>query len=118
MEGYYGVDVTPLIIGSFALEPRVELFSTVSAAQQREKELIDSGVPITFIDVHPPAKPGTHFLVRGREWIDHAVRGGISRRNGEDRWDTQGNHNNEALLPCDRLRRSIWPIKRGCRRAS
>lgn len=64
IERYYGVDITPLIIGSFSLEPRVEIFPTISAAKQREREVINSGVPITFIDAHPSAKAGTHFLVR------------------------------------------------------
>jgi hypothetical protein len=60
----FGKDMIPNIVGMGGLEPRVEVFPTVETARRREEELIASGVPITFIDEHPAAKPGTHLKVK------------------------------------------------------
>ena len=44
--------------------PRVEVFATVRAAEEREQELLREGAAITFLDTHPYPNPALHFLVR------------------------------------------------------
>ncbi len=60
----FGVEVNPVVADSYNANPRVEVCTTLAHAEERERELLRSGVGITFIDAHPPAKPATHLLVR------------------------------------------------------
>jgi len=60
----FGHDVDPLAVGRYVEDQRVHVFTTLDEARQREEELLNAGVPIVFIDTHPPAKSGMHLLVR------------------------------------------------------
>jgi hypothetical protein len=64
LEKHFGQEVNPTIIGLYDMEPRVEICASIEGALRRERELLQSGVSVTFIDEHPPAKGGTRFLVR------------------------------------------------------
>jgi hypothetical protein len=60
----FGHDTDPAVVGLYNEDQRVEVYPTLAEAERRMEQLLDAGMPIVFIDTHPPAKSGMHLLVR------------------------------------------------------
>jgi hypothetical protein len=60
----FGHEADPAVVGLYNEDQRVEVYPTMAEAERRMEQLLDAGVPIVFIDTHPPAKSGMHLLVR------------------------------------------------------
>lgn len=67
----FGGQADPTFVGThFEMPKRIEIFNSVETALTRQRELLNSGVPLVSLDVQPAPKSGTNLLVRTGNKLD------------------------------------------------